>query len=253
VSEDLSLASEDPSTGTGDSQRLAVWQEWIVTRSIKTRDALVEGYLPLARIVAGRLYRSRADSAVQFDDYLQYARIGLLESVERFDPSRGASFQSFAFHRIRGAILNGLTRESELAAQREAARRKARERRESLMAQGPSGIERATLDDLIELTIGLALGALLDEQEEAADESPHANPYAAVEINQLRRLTWAAVERLPQRERELIRAHYYEQREFQEIAVEWAVTAGRISQLHGRAINQLRALLAEQPKLNLRL
>jgi RNA polymerase sigma factor for flagellar operon FliA len=217
------------------------------------RDSLVEAYLPLARIVAGRVYRSRTDSVVHYDDYLQYARIGLLESVERFDPSRGAPFHSFAFHRIRGAILNGLARESEIAAQREAARRTARDRRESLIAERPDAIERATLGDLIELTVGLALGVLLDDGEEAADESPNANPYAAAEVSQMRRLAWAAVERLPQRERELIRAHYYEQREFQELAADWSLSAGRISQLHGRAISQLRALLAEQPKLNLRL
>jgi len=246
----MARTSEDPPIEEVPELQSDLWQKWVQTRSATLRDGLVRCYLPLARIVAGRVYRARVDSTVPFDDYLQYARIGLLESVERFDPSRGAPFEAFAFHRIRGAILNGLARETELAAQREAFRRTTRERRESLLAESTGGVERASLGELIELTVGLALGALLDEAAEVADESPHANPYAATEVMQLRRLAWAAVERLPPRERDLIRAHYYEQREFRELAVEWSLTAGRISQLHGRAIGQLRRLLAAEPKLN---
>jgi RNA polymerase sigma factor for flagellar operon FliA len=209
--------------------------------------------LPLARIVAGRVYRLRVDSAVPFDDYLQYARIGLLESLERFDPDRGTPFRAFAFHRIRGAILNGLARESDLAAQREASRRVSRERRESLLEGASSGGAQSSLSELIELTVGLALGALLDEGGEVADESPQANPYASAEMTQMRHLAWTAVGRLPQREQELIRAHYVEQREFRDIAKEWALSTGRISQLHARAMRQLRQLLKVEPTLNRRL
>jgi RNA polymerase sigma factor for flagellar operon FliA len=229
------------------------WHEWMRTGSLASRDRLVEHYLPLARSVAGRIFRGRTAQGVPFDDYLQYARIGLLESVSRFDPTRGAPFSAYALHRIRGAILNGLSQETELAAQREAARRIARERRESLLARMPGGVEQATLEELIEVTVGLALGDLLENAEEMADESPSANPYAAAEVLQLKRLARMAVERLPVRERELIRAHYYEHREFRDLAQQWALSTGRISQLHARAMAQLRQLLVAQPRLNRRL
>jgi RNA polymerase sigma factor FliA len=226
------------------------WQEWTQHRSTDARDRLVNHYLPLAKMVAGRLYRTRAEWAVPYDDFLQYARVGLIEAVDAFDPARGTPFQAYAFHRVRGSILNGLARESELAAQREAGRRIRRERRESLLGGSDMGAERTSLDDLIKLTVGLALGALLEGADEAADESPDTNPYAATEVMQLRRLVSAAVENLPQRERNLIRAHYYEQREFRELAEQWSLSKGRVSQLHSHAIELLQQLLAAEPKVN---
>lgn len=229
-----------------------VWAEWLHSGSSGSRDRLVEHYLPLARSVAARMYRTRTDQAIAFDDYLQYARIGLLESVARFDPSRGAPFAAYALHRIRGAVLNGLTQETELAAQREAARRIVRERRESLLLRLVDRAARVSFEDLVELTVGLALGALLEDAEDVIDESREANPYAAAEVQQLKRLAWSAVERLPARERDLIYAHYYQNQEFCSLAREWALSTGRISQLHASALTRLRRLLRES-RLNSRI
>jgi len=234
-----------------DNTPLEAWLDWRSSGSLSSRDALIQHYLPLARGVAGRIYRGRADDTVPFDDYLQYARMGLVDSVNRFDPSRGAPFHAFALHRIRGSILNGLTQETEHAAQREATRRIARERRESLISQVSGAVQQATLNELIEMTVGLALGVLLDT-DEPVDESCRANPYAATEVHQLTRLAWAAVERLPPRERDLIRAHYRSQVDFRDLAQQWSLTPGRISQLHARAIASLRQLLNTETRLNRR-
>jgi RNA polymerase sigma factor for flagellar operon FliA len=251
VSDDSFDVADESSMAEASESQPELWSEWCQTRALYLRDRLIEYYLPLARMVAGKLYRLRVQGGVQFDDYLQYARIGLIESVERFDPARGTPFRAFAFHRIRGAILNGIARESELAAQREASRRVGQERRESLLSGLSRSVERASLDDLVDLTIGIALGVLLEGGEESVvDETPQANPYLATEILQLRRLTRIAVERLPEREREIIRVHYYEHKEFREMAQALSLSAGRISQLHARAIRQLRIILANEPKLN---
>src|SRR3569832_2344688 len=131
-----------------------VWQDWKCTGSLVSRDRLVEHYLPLARSVAGRIYRGRSEQTVPFDDYLQYARLGLLDSVNRFAPPHGAPFPAYAVHRIRGAILSELTQETEFAAQREAARRIVRERRESLLSRVSAGVERATLSKQNKVTVG---------------------------------------------------------------------------------------------------
>ena len=60
----------------------------------------------------------RRDNSVAFADYFQYACVGLVEAVDRFEPDRPVLFETFATYRIRGAVLNGLAKESELAAQR---------------------------------------------------------------------------------------------------------------------------------------
>ena len=70
--------------------------------------SLVDRYLPFARSVAVGLYSKRLDDTVPFEDYIQYANLGLLEAIERFDVERGLAFTTYATYRIRGAVLNGL-------------------------------------------------------------------------------------------------------------------------------------------------
>ena len=92
--------------------------------------------------------------------------------------------------------------------------------------------------------MGLALGFLLDrESEELADPTVPANPYAAAELAELRRLVRGAIDRLPERERDVIRRHYFAHRDFRVIAQELGVTPGRISQLHAQALGHVREQL----------
>src|SRR5262245_55939797 len=102
-----------------DSERdRARWLEYARTRSTALRAELVERYLEHAKTIAAKHFQRRADNSVPFADYLQYARIGLVESVDHYDPGRAVPFEAFSSYRIKGAILNGLASESELAAQR---------------------------------------------------------------------------------------------------------------------------------------
>jgi RNA polymerase sigma factor for flagellar operon FliA len=221
-----------------------LWMQYMAGRDGTMRDRLVERYLPHAKSLAAMLYRARGDNSVSFDDYLQYARLGLLEAVDRFDPRREASFETFSSYRIRGAVLNGLGDESELAAQRAYWRNRVQERMDSLRSNAFTGDVDFDFDELVQTTVGLALGELLERNaHEPADESVEANPYAATELAQLRQVIQGFVEKLPLRERDLIRRHYYEHREFQAIAEEFALTKGRVSQLHAQALARIRKLL----------
>jgi len=82
------------------------------------------------------------------------------------------------------------------------------------------------------------------------DESLAANPYAVTELAQLKRAVHSLLPSLPERERELIRRHYEEHVEFQQIALEWGVTKGRVSQLHAQALQRLRQLLGMKPRVD---
>ena len=59
----------------------------------------------------------------------------------------------------------------------------------------------------------------------------------------MRRVIRCAVERLPERERDLVTRHYFGQREFQSIAQDLGITKGRVSQLHAQALARIRQLL----------
>ncbi len=232
----------------------SLWQTFTATRTRDLRDRLIEEYLPFARSVAARAYAMRLDNSCSFDDYLQYARMGLIESVDRFDPARETTFEAFSSYRIRGAILNGLGKESELAAQRSYWRTRLRERSASIQQDLVDHPERASLEDFVKLTVELALGLVLEsEDDEQPDESIAANPYAATELRELRTVVRALVERLPDRERTILRGHYYEQREFQSLAQDLQVSKGRVSQLHSQALSRIRALLEERPAVDRRL
>jgi len=213
------------------------------------RARLIERYLPLAHTIAARLYRMRKDDSVAFNDYLQYARLGLIESIDRYDPTREASFATFSSYRIRGAILNGLATETELAAQTHFRRAQWRDRMESLTSRESSDAD-VELRELASLTVGLALGFMLDQAREPIDEATQSNPYAATELAELRRVVRDIVLKLPDRERRLIEKHYYTHEEFQAIAVEWGITKGRVSQLHAQALARIRTLLSAPPTID---
>ena len=246
-----SVSTEFPLEAADPERDRDLWLKFVASRAAPLRNALVSRYIGLAKIMAARLYRHRADNSVAFGDYLQYARVGLLESVDHFDPERGVPFEAFSSYRIKGAILNGLQSESEIASQRAFWSRRSRERFESLKEHETRGDRRATLEELVNLTVGLALSHLIEQDAgEVVDETLAANPYAITELIQLKRAVRSMFPALPERERELIRRHYEDQVEFQQIAAEWGLTKGRVSQLHAQALGRLRKLLAAKPRVD---
>ena len=234
-------------TDTARWAETALWEEYCTTRDAQLRIRLVMHYMDLAHKIAASVFRQRINNAVRFEDYLQYARVGLLESIDRFRPGGEASFETFAGYRIRGAILNGLEKSTEWAAQAAQQRRaRLRERAESL-GGGQSGTRSArerptdSFVDLVDATVVLAVGYVLEESGEAIrDDSELADPYRTVQLENLRtRLKWL-VDALPQRERQIVHYHYFEHMEFQAIAEVLGVSKGRISQLHARALRLVR-------------
>jgi len=228
-----------------------LWQALQELGDSSAREQLIIRYGDFARMIAAKLYGTRRDDTVPFNDYLPYAHVGLIEALDRFDANLGASFESYSSHRIRGSILNGLSRHTELRAQRVYWREVIAERRESLQGSRDAA-SPTTLEDFARLAIGLTIGLMLDDPEspERADDSVEANPYAGTELSQMRERVRALVEQLPARERDILRWHYYDQREFQEIAVDLGVTKGRISQLHARALERVREALNAGPRID---
>src|SRR4051794_17042193 len=184
-----------------------LWTQFAQSRAPKLRVRLIERYLRLAHVAAAKFYRQRPDNAVSFSDYLQYARLGLVEAIDGFDPTREASFETYSSYRIRGAILNGLARESEVAAQRTFWRTRLEERVEQLGPPQTLDAERE-LEEITRMLEGLASSYFADERDDLVDDAPHSNPHAATELAQLRE----AVEKLPARERLVIRRHYFDHR-----------------------------------------
>jgi RNA polymerase sigma factor for flagellar operon FliA len=243
-------------TGPKQSEERGLWAEYHDSGARWARDQLLQLYEPFARAMAARMYAARVDDSVSFEDYLQYAHVGLIDAATRYDYRRGVTFSSYASARIRGAILNGLAKESEAAAQYRAQRERERERVASLQSAVAPDIGQATLDDLAAITMGLAVGALLDDYDshsdvrDMADQNPANNPYTVNEHRQLIDATRALIAKLPPQEMAVITGHYMDRLEFQTLATRFALSKGRISQIHAKALLRLRAWLTDRPKLD---
>src|SRR5712692_9352404 len=84
-----------------------MWTEFAATRRAELREQLITTYVPLVRFVVGRL-GIPATSVLEADDLISYGIIGLINAIDRFDPSRGVRFEAFAAVRIRGAVIDQL-------------------------------------------------------------------------------------------------------------------------------------------------
>src|SRR5215212_1729643 len=124
-----------------DEQRL--WKAFNEQHSQDARNLLIDHYLPLSGKIAKMLYAKRGGLEVEFVDYLQQAAQGLIEAIDRFDPTRGVAFEAYAALRIRGAVLNSLTAMSEKYAQLSLRKRLRQERVESLTEEMPRAHARA--------------------------------------------------------------------------------------------------------------
>lgn len=249
----------------------ALWLRWREQGDGAGRAALIEHYLPYARMLAAVSFKSRYHDGVEFADYQQLACIGLMEAVDRYDPGRGAHFRTYATHRIRGAILSGLERFTETGQQAALRKRLERDRLEAaavsagMVPEGdpepasPAGTGRSAqelLACLAEIGIGLALGVLLEGTGMIGSEEPGDAPQdlspEVIYFRKREQQHWQAllrdlVQRLPEQERRVIRCHYLHGMPFDEVACLLDVSRSRISQLHRRGLARLREALAQAP------
>lgn len=219
------------------------------------REQVIEFYLPFARIMAAKLYAKRTYIELEFSDYMQYASIGLMEAIDRFDPERGVKFETFAAPRINGAILNGIESLSEKQVQVSARQRILSARVKSLKDAPPEPADsNALFGYLAELAVGLAIGFALEDSGiyQAEEASYPDNTYHRIELRQLRKRVGELVEQLPDNERRVIKYHYLQQIPFDEIATLLNVTKGRVSQIHKNALKRMGQIVRSIGEIDLR-
>jgi RNA polymerase sigma factor FliA len=237
----------------------ALWQRWREARDWEARESLLAQHLPYAKVVAASYYAKRFHNEIEFADYHQLASMGMIEAMERFDPSLGVAFRTFAARRMHGSILDGIEKLSEKQQQIVARHRLEAQRRESIKSipvdedeQGQSeGTTAADSPDgvlkyVAEVGMAFALAWVLDGtgmiggKEEAAVTLPF---YQSAEMRQLRERVLHLVQVLPAQERKVIHCHYLQEVSFQEIAKMLGVSKGRVSQIHRKALTNLKKVL----------
>jgi RNA polymerase sigma factor for flagellar operon FliA len=220
----------------------SLWRTYVECRDPGVRVELIARYMQTAQRIAASMYARRPFSELEFADYLQYARIGLIESIDRFEPGRGASFETYAGHRIKGAILNGIETNSELTAQCAHRRDMINERVASVHTKNRRTAGEDPFAWLAQTAIDLAFGYALEDAGIHGDEASHeANDvYNILELKQIRDRLAIIVEALPEREKVIIKGHYFDHLDFAVLASQLGLTKGRVSQLHARGLTMVR-------------
>lgn len=220
-----------------------MWLEFTQTRAPELRAALIERYAPLVRILAAQNYAKRIDDSYEFHDLYQWGMIGLLEAIDRFEPDRGANFKTYAEHRIRGEILSGLSRVTEVASQIASRKQRLKERAEALVDEQGSPFEL-----LMSLSVGLAIGFMLEDTgmyRPGGEEATRETPYQSYALKQLGETFRNQVAKLPTRQQQVIRLHYFNGLQFVDVAEVMGISKGRVSQLHKEGLVQLRVMLGQ--------
>jgi RNA polymerase sigma factor FliA len=225
-----------------DDEERVLWEKFLAGRDPALRAKLIQRYLGTVQHIAASLFARRPREELEFADYLQYGRVGLIESVDRFDPAHGAAFTTYAGYRIRGAILNGIERSTEMTAQGSYRASVRKDRVESAREIARTNERPDPFESMVDVAIDLALGYLLEDSGVSGEEAlTHTNdPYRVCELKFLEERLRLIVEVLPERERFIIKGHYYDHIDFHLLANMLGISKGRVSQLHARGIRLLR-------------
>lgn len=187
--------------------------EWARARAgdPSARARLIERYAGFARAAARRV--GLATTVADREDMEAIGLLGLVEAVDRFDPDRGVPFEAFALRRIRGAVIDQM-----------------RHLRPARRTDPESAPRLLSLDRLVEehaATLPSA-GDGLDERFEAED---------------LRERVYWALGSIRRRDREVLARYYGQNLTLRETGARMGITEARVSQLHERAVRELRVIL----------
>jgi len=184
------------------------------------------------KMVRGLASRLRRELSLRgdLDDLIAFGFGGLLEAKHRFDPGRGVRFQTFAYHRIRGAMLDGVRQMAEMPRR---AHERLRDERENRPTAAPTALDKA----FTRMSASLIGGTLM--QGRFGDESPEAVLLKNESVAGLLR----ALAALPERQRILVRGFYFEGRSIDAMARELGISKSWASRLHTGALQTLRESL----------
>lgn len=219
-----------------------------------TSQMLIEEGQALVRSLAMKISRS-AGVRIDLEDLIAYGQIGLAEAARDYHPGRGTQFTSYAYHRIRGAIYDGISKISWTSRARYHRLRSEQLANEALreVNEATELAENETLAGAAQWFRGVTerlavvfLSAQSDEDgtlAEAQFEDHAAAPPIEVASREIGQKLRELVGRLPPDEQGLIRAVYFEGATLQEAATALGISKSWASRLHAKTLTQLATML----------
>ena len=213
-------------------------------------DELVHRYLYLVKRIAHHMI-ARLPPHIDVDDLIQVGLIGLLDAATKYKPAQGASFETYASLRIRGAIIDDLRcndwkpRSVQIKSRQlgEAIRHV-----EAKLKRPARDTEVAQHLDMDIDTYHLLLRetSVCQATDFETDELPanvDANPHYELEESGFQKDLAEKIGQLPEREKLVMSLYYQEELNLKEIGAVLNVSESRVSQIHSQAVARLRAQL----------
>ncbi len=233
---------------------MKLWLAYQQSKKTEIREKLIEHYLPLVKLVAGRLAISLPQH-VDKDDLISNGFFGLLDAIEKYDTSRGIKFETYAVVRIRGAMLDAIRSQDWVPT---SVRQKAKQY-EQAIAQLENQLGRSATDEEVAMALGISSSELytlinqlnastimpLEDFTKAETSSNHlVNPSDHIEAEEVKQDLAKAIDKLPEKEKLVVSLYYYEGLTLKEISLILKLSEARISQLHTKSIFRLRGALS---------
>lgn len=227
----------------------------------KLRDQLILDYSPLIRFVAQRI-ASRLPSNIDIEDLISSGVIGLMDAIDKYDPSRDNKFKTYAEFRIRGAILDELRSQDWVP---RSVRDKAK-KLDRMALELEQKLGRKPNDDEISEALGMPIEEFFDmnakvkgvqllsiddfggtngntERRSLLDslENPNSkNPFTHLRNASAKDILRKHIDELPEKQKLVLQLYYFEDLNLKEIGRILEVTESRVSQLHTQAIDRLK-------------
>ncbi|WP_432697746.1 RNA polymerase sigma factor FliA [Marinobacterium sp. YM272] len=222
---------------------------------------LVEQYAPLVKRIARHLM-ARLPSNVVLEDLIQAGMEGLLEALGKYDPGKGASFETYAGIRIRGAIIDEVRRGDWTP--------RSVHRNGRRVSEAIAKVEARTGRDATDTDVAAELGVSIDEYHNLLQDSAESRLFSLDELSSsgedsvgeqfasndpgpehtthgsaFHASLAQAIQTLPEREKLVLALYYDEELNLKEIGQVLGVTESRVSQIHSQAAARLRAKLRD--------
>tara|TARA_B100001248_G_C27399032_1_gene468313 strand:+ start:7086 stop:7865 length:780 start_codon:yes stop_codon:yes gene_type:complete len=238
--------------------------------SAEQKDKLIMEYAPLIKFIAQKI-AARLPSNIELDDLISSGVIGLMDAIEKYDPSRDNKFKTYAEFRIRGAILDELRAQDWVP---RSVRDKAKlldrtiVKLEATLGRNATDEEicealKINMEEFHDLVNQVRPVSMLSIDESATfsnvdkksilsilENEKGNNPHSHLNIKVVKDLIANAIEDLPEKQRLVLSLYYYEDLNLKEIGQVLKVTESRVSQLHAQAVTRLRAKLATQVNID---
>lgn len=224
-----------------------------------SQQAFIERYSVLVKRIAHHLL-GRLPPSVQVEDLIQAGMIGLIEAQQNYDGSKGASFETYAGIRIRGAMLDDIRKGDWVPRSVHKNNREINQaisELEGVLNRDPSDSEVAahlgmTLDQyhsaLTDINCSKLVGiedlGVSDDVISPADETDDSNPFKGVADESFKKALVESIKQLPEREALVLSLYYDEELNLKEIGDVLGVSESRVSQILSQTMQRLRTKLS---------